>query len=96
MVCCGKCKKNESEPSLPVNVNVSRIIFSNPATVVFWGDGTKTIVKAREEDEYSPYYGFLAALGKKVYGSNARIQSMIDRWLNEPKPDPEREEPKPQ
>ena len=60
------------------SLNVSKIIFNPPATIVFWKDGTKTVVKCAAEDEFSEYYGFLAALGKKVYENNSQIKKLID------------------
>ena len=61
------------------SLNVSKIIFNPPATIVFWEDGTKTVVKCAAEDEFSEYYGFLAALGKKVYEKNGQIKKLIDK-----------------
>lgn len=60
-------------------LNVSKIIFNPPATIVFWEDGTKTVVKCAAEDEFSEYYGFLAALGKKAYENNSQIKKLIDK-----------------
>lgn len=67
-----------------VNVNkqlpeVNRIIFHEPATIVFWADGTKTVVKCMEGQEYSKYYGFLCALAKKVYGTNSAVERIVKR-----------------
>lgn len=56
-----------------------RIICNPPATIVFWKDGTKTVVKAMEGQEYSPYFGYLAALSKRIYGSNSFVQSMLKK-----------------
>ena len=61
------------------SLNVSKIIFNPPATIVFWEDGTKTVVKCAAEDEFNEYYGLLAALGKKVYESNSQIKKLIDK-----------------
>ena len=61
------------------SLNISKIIFNPPATIVFWEDGTKTVAKCSAEDEFSEYYGFLAALGKKVYESNSQIKKLIDK-----------------
>lgn len=61
------------------SLNVSKIIFNPPATIVFWEDGTKTVVKCSAEDEFNEYYGFLAALGKKVYESNSQIKKLFDK-----------------
>lgn len=58
--------------------NPTKIIYNPPATIVFWTDGTKTVVKCCEEDEYNEYYGFLCALGKKIFGTNRHLKKMID------------------
>ena len=30
--------------------HIKDVIFNNPATIVFWGDGTKTVVKKSKDD----------------------------------------------
>lgn len=47
----------------------TKVIFYNPATVVFWNDGTKTIVKCSKNDIFTKEGGFAAALAKKMYGN---------------------------
>lgn len=47
----------------------------------------KTVVKCSQYDEYDPYFGFLAALAKKVYGNPSRVRKIVDKWA------PEEEEP---
>ena len=46
---------------------IKRVIFSDPATIVFWEDGTKTVVKAHNE-EFDPEKGLAMAVCKRVYG----------------------------
>lgn len=58
-------------------LEAEKIIFNDPATIVFWTDGTKTVVKCAEGQEYSEYFGYLAALGRKMYGTNSAINRMI-------------------
>jgi hypothetical protein len=58
---------------------VKRIIFNDPATIVFWEDGTKTVVKCMQGYEFSEYYGFVCALAKKLYGSNSKVVSVIKK-----------------
>lgn len=55
-----------------------KIIYHNPATIVYWTDGTKTVVKCAEDDEYSEYAGFVAAVAKKMYGGANAINRLID------------------
>lgn len=61
---------------------VDRIIFNNPATIVFWKDGTKTVVKTSEDSEFSYYWGFCAALAEKVFGSNHAVKTIIRKNCN--------------
>lgn len=55
---------------------IKRVIFNDPVTVVIWGDGTKTIVRCIEGQEYEPYAGFCAAVTKKLFGSTTRAKKI--------------------
>lgn len=54
-----------------------RIIHSGPATIVFWEDGTKTVVKLSEKDTYDEYDAFTAAFAIKIFGSNSAVKKLI-------------------
>lgn len=56
-------------------LEIKKVIFNNPATIVFWADGTKTVVKAKNED-FDPEKGL--ALGNKGSYFNK-----IKRWTND-------------
>lgn len=60
-----------------------KAIYSGPATVVLWADGTKTVVKCSDEDAYAPEVGFLWALAEKVYGSKSQVDKVMGRWLRD-------------
>ena len=57
---------------------IKEIIYHDAATIVYWTDGTKTVVKCNENDEYSEYAGFVAAVAKKMYGGANAINRLID------------------
>ena len=46
---------------------VERVIFNGPATILFWEDGEKTVVKLREGDGYDAEKGVMAAMLKRLY-----------------------------
>lgn len=48
-------------------VQISKVIFNNPATIVLWADGTKTVVKKQKE--------------KNNAGFSKRKQGTLHRWL---------------
>ena len=54
-----------------------KIIKNGRATVVFWNDGTKTVVKCAPETTPSDYDAFTAALAIKIFGNNSRLKKMI-------------------
>jgi len=63
--------------------DVDRIIFNPPATIVFWKDGSKTVVKCHGDQTFNPYYGFCAALAKHIYKSNSAVNRMVDKYVSE-------------
>ena len=41
---------------------IKNVIFNDPATIVFWEDGTKTVVKCQDGDEFDPEKGLAMAI----------------------------------
>ena len=54
-----------------------RIIVNGPCTIVFWSDGTKTIVRKSEGEIHNVYNAFCAALAKKMFGNNTQVCKMV-------------------
>ena len=63
-----------------------RILKSGTATIVFWSDGTKTVVKRSSDEPENEYTAFTAALAKKVFGSNNAIKKIIEKKTEVQKP----------
>ena len=63
-----------------------RILKNDPATIVFWRDGSKTVVKRGEETAPNDYEAFTAALAIKVFGNNSHLKKMIQKTTVEQKP----------
>ena len=74
-------KKRKPEKSMEVD----RIIFCDPATIVFWKDGTKTVVKCTKGTKFDKYAGFCAAVTKRVYENNSLVNKMVKNGYEEPK-----------
>lgn len=47
---------------------IKKVHFNDPATVVLWADGTKTVVKC-ENEEFDPEKGLAMAIAKKALGN---------------------------
>lgn len=73
------------ERRIPRKYSVDRIVKSGPVTIVFWEDGTKTIVRRSDDTEDNSYNAFCAALAKKMYGTNSSLQRMIAKKTVEQK-----------
>lgn len=66
----------------PATPKIERVIFHDPATIVFWMDGTKTVVKAHNE-KFDKENGLLAAIAKKVYGNKGSFNNVIKHYVEE-------------
>lgn len=62
---------------------IDRVIFNAPATIVFWADGTKTVVKCQEGDTYSKETGLAVAIAKKVFGNKGNFNEVFKKFIPE-------------
>ena len=58
-----------------------RIIYNDPATIAFWSDGTKTVVKAQPGDIFDPEKGLAMAIVKKACGNKGNYYNSFKKWL---------------
>lgn len=65
------------------SVDIVKVIFNDPATIVFWDDGSKTIVKCQEGDVYDPEKGLAMAICKKTLGNQGNYCNELKKWLPE-------------
>lgn len=77
---------------------IKKVIFNPPATIVLWGDGTKTVVKCHDEDpydewwnkkyghplySYDPEKGLAMCIAKKALGNKGNYYNEFKRWLED-------------
>lgn len=62
---------------------IKNVIFNEPATIVFWADGTKTVVKCQEGDVFDPEKGLAMAFMKKVLGNKGHYFEEVKKWVPE-------------
>lgn len=60
---------------------VSRVIFNDPATIILWADGTKTVAKAHGDDAFDPEKGFAVACAKKLLGNGDAFRTELAKWI---------------
>ena len=61
---------------------ITKVIFNGPATVVYWGDGTKTVVKCSKDDEFDLEKGLAMAIAKKFFGNENGYSKNIKKWTD--------------
>ena len=67
--------------SLYSDTDIARVIFHGPATIVYWMDGTKTVVKCMEGEEFDYEKGLAMAVCKRIYG--ARFHEIFKEWCHD-------------
>ena len=77
-------KKNDIVRLGMCNVSIRKVIFNNPATIVLWSDGTKTVVKCGPDDIFDEEKGLAMAIVKKMAGNDSRFHKVFKQWC---KPD---------
>ena len=64
---------------------IKDVIFHDPATIVFWKDGTKTVVKKQKGDKYDKEKGLALCIAKKTMGNNYKYYNVFEKWLKKGK-----------
>lgn len=72
---------------------IKKVIFNDPATIVYWEDRTKTVVKC-EKEKYDPEKGLAMAIAKKALGNQGNYFEVFKKWVGEDKLFPEKKKEK--
>lgn len=59
---------------------IKKVIFNEPATIVFWEDGTKTVVKCSENETFDKEKGLAMAIVKKMLGNKGNYFNQIKKY----------------
>lgn len=75
-------KTTERSNYMPTDIRrlIKKVKFNPPATIVFWTDNTKTVVKCNGED-YDPEKGLAMCICKKVLGDKGNYYEVFKKWL---------------
>ena len=75
-------KMTERSNYMPTDIRrlIKKVKFNPPATIVFWTDNTKTVVKCKGED-YDPEKGLAMCISKKVLGNKGNYYEVFKKWL---------------
>lgn len=81
-------KKNDIVLFGMCRVSIRKVIFNDPATIVMWSDGTKTVVKCGPEDTYDMEKGLAMAIVKKMAGNDNRFHKVFKQYTTKKKKEP--------
>ena len=75
-------EKTERSNYMPTDIRrlIKNVKFNPPATIVFWTDNTKTVVKCQGED-YDPEKGLAMCISKKMLGDKGNYYEVFKKWL---------------
>lgn len=71
--------KSKTPKQMTMNM-IRNVIFNDPATIVIWADGTKTVVKA-DKEHFDPEKGLAMAISKKLFGNKGYYYDLFKKWL---------------
>lgn len=78
-----------SPSEINININnipeVKKVIFNDPATIIYWKDGTKTVVKCQKGDYFDLEKGFAMAFLKKCWGNKGNFNDKLRKNIKEAK-----------
>lgn len=60
---------------------IKNVIFNDPATIVIWDDGSKTVVKCQPGDVYSKELGLAMCISKKFLGNKGNFNEVFKTWI---------------
>lgn len=75
--------KPKTPKPVPYIPKIKNVIFNEPATIIIWSDGTKTVVKCQEGEGYDPEKGMAMAISKKALGNKGNYCEVFKKWLPE-------------
>ena len=61
---------------------VKKVIWNKKACIVLWEDGTKTVVKCQDGDQWNNEVGLMAAFSKKLFGNDNTFNKVINRYCS--------------
>ena len=69
--------------SMAIGDQIKKVIFNNPATIVLWEDGTKTVVKKQKGERWDKEKGLAMAIVKKISGNTGNYNDIFKKWCEE-------------
>lgn len=76
-----RCMDSATITDQHIGLGIRRVIFNDPATIVLWQDGTKTVVDFHDEP-FDAEKGLAMAILKKLCGK-AQLRKEFKKWITQ-------------
>ena len=63
-----------------ITKDIKRVIHSDPATIVYWNDNSKTVVKAQNGEPYDKEKGLAMCTIKKLCDNKGNFNEIFKKW----------------
>ena len=74
----------DEEDNVGRSTDIVKVVFNKPATIVWFADGDKVIVKAHDED-FDKEKGVAMAVMRKLYGTRAYFNNVMENAIDQNK-----------
>ena len=64
-------------------IRPTKIIFNEPATIVYWTDKTKTVVKCQDGEPFDKEKGIALCYMKKMHDNKSNFNNVFKKWIKE-------------
>ena len=64
-----------------IKMCIVKVIFNDPATIVYWGDGSRTVVKVSSGDKFDPEKGLAMAIAKYHFGNKGNYYKIFKSFI---------------
>jgi hypothetical protein len=82
--------KKENENMKFLIPKIKKVLYNEPAVIVFWEDDTKTVVRAQDGEPYDKEKGLAMAISKKALGNDRDYYETFIRSKAVPRPKKEK------
>lgn len=65
--------------SVDLDKEIDHVVFNDPATIVFWKDGTKTVTKCHSGDTFDKETGLAMCIVRKLTG-NRNYNKVFEKY----------------
>lgn len=66
-----------------MGIIIKKVIFNPPATVVYFSDGSKTVVRCSKNDTFDKEKGLALALAKRACGNTGSFNNLFHHFIDE-------------